>query len=118
MRFGRVAGIVIILLGIFWAQTLTAHSDKPIFIYLLNAYGYFTPGIATMFLLGILWKRTTQAGRFGGRHSEHPALAVARIWFPSMPFMNRTGVVFWTCMAVCAVVSLLTKPKPASELRV
>ena len=78
--------------------------DKPIFLYLLNAYGYFTPGIATMFLLGILWKRTTHAG------------ALAAVWRPSrcppclsswlhpcrspsahtlQPFMNRTGIVFW-----------------------
>ena len=33
-----------------------------------------------------------------------------------MPFFNRTGIVFWTCMAVCVVVSLLTKPKPEAEL--
>ena len=49
-----------------WASSgrvsLLKHNDKPIFIYLMDAYGYFTPGIATMFLLGILWKRTTHAG--------------------------------------------------------
>ena len=117
VRFGRVAGIVIILLGIYWAQTLTAHKDKPIFIYLLNAYGYFTPGIATMFLLGILWKRTTQAGALTAGILSIPLSLVLEWWFPSMPFMNRTGVVFWSCMLLCAAVSLLTKPKPASELQ-
>jgi len=34
-----------------------------------------------------------------------------------MPFMNRTGIVFWTCMVVCALVSLITKPKPEEELK-
>ncbi|MHB8862823.1 MAG: hypothetical protein ACYC6N_10500, partial [Pirellulaceae bacterium] len=32
------------------------------------------------------------------------------------PFMNRTGIVFWLCVLVCIVVSLLTKPKPDEEL--
>ena len=30
--------------------------------------------------------------------------------------MNRTGIVFWTCVLACIVVSLLTKPKPEEEL--
>ena len=41
---------------------ITKLHDKPVFVYLLHAYGYVTPGIATMFLLGILWKRATHAG--------------------------------------------------------
>jgi SSS family solute:Na+ symporter len=35
---------------------------------------------------------------------------------PGLPFMNRTGIAFWTCMVVCAVVSLRTRPKPEAEL--
>src|SRR5262249_19543041 len=62
VRFGRIFGIIAIVIGVICAVLLTEHSKKPIFLYLLNAYGYFTPGIATMFLLGILWKRTTAAG--------------------------------------------------------
>ena len=36
--------------------------------------------------------------------------------FPEMPFANRTGIVFWICMAACALVSLVTQAKPDSEL--
>ena len=117
VRFGRVVGGVIILLGIVWAQVLTRHSDKPIFMYLLNAYGYFTPGIATMFLLGIFWKRTTQAGALAAGILTIPLSLVLESYVPAMPFMNRTGIVFWTCMAVCAGVSCLTRPKPEAELK-
>ena len=67
-----------IIVGVICAELLTQHSKKPIFLYLLNAYGYFTPGIATMFLLGILWKRTTTS------RSVKPMVAVA-----SMKSRNR-----------------------------
>lgn len=60
--FGRIFGGVMVIMGIIWASVLIHHNDKPIFIYLLNAYGYITPGIAAMFLLGIFWKRITHAG--------------------------------------------------------
>jgi SSS family solute:Na+ symporter len=87
-----------------------------VFIYLMNAYGYFSPGIATMFMLGILWKRTTHAGAVTAGLLTIP-LSVAIQWaYPNMPFANRTGIVFWICIMACAGVSLVTPPKSDSEL--
>lgn len=116
VRFGRLSGIVIILLGICCTALLISHSEKPVFLYLLNAYGLFTPGIATMFLLGILWKRTTHAGALSAGLLTIPLSLVMEFLFPDMPFFNRTGIVFWICMAVCAGVSLITKSKSEIEL--
>ncbi|MHB0954922.1 MAG: sodium:solute symporter family transporter [Pirellulaceae bacterium] len=125
VAFGRWVGVLIVVLGVMWAGTLLSHSDKPVFIYLLNAYGYFTPGIATMFLLGILWKRTTHAGALSAGLLTIPLSLTLEKLAPHLgprvgplvaPFMNRTGIVFWLCVLVCIVVSLLTKPKPDEEL--
>jgi len=115
--FGRVSGVIVTLLGIGCAGLLLHNSDKPIFLYLLNAYGLFTPGIATMFLLGILWKRTTHAGALAAGALTIPLSLGMQFLFPKMPFFNRTGIVFWACMALCAGVSLVTEPKPAAELK-
>src|SRR5687768_14196572 len=117
LRFGRLFGIAVIIVGIVGAELLTHHSKKPIFLYLLNAYGYFTPGIATMFLLGILWRRTTTAGALAAGLLTIP-LSLALQWtFKGLAFQNRTGIVFWTCMAVCALVSLLTTTKSEADLK-
>jgi len=128
-----MTGAFVMALGIVWAATLIAHSNKPVFIYLLKAYSYFTPGIATMFLLGILWRRTTQAGALAAGaltiplsaflqmiagHLSRPGV-VEHLSLPYrllIPFYNRTGIVFWACVLVAVVVSLCTKPKPAHEL--
>jgi len=125
VMFGRIVGGVIVLLGILWANVLLGHQDKPVFIYLLNAYGYFTPGIATMFLLGILWKRTTHAGALAAGLLTIPLSVFLEKVSPHLgrlaplltPFFNRTGIVFWACVLVCVVVSLLTKPKSEEELK-
>lgn len=117
VRFGRISGVVIIIIGIICAGLLITHSDKPVFLYLLNAYGLFTPGIATMFLLGILWKRTTHAGALAAGVLTIPLSLAMEFMFPKMPFFNRTGIVFWICMIACVLVSLVTKPKPDSELQ-
>jgi len=116
VRFGKLAGAVIMGVGIVWAAVLIAHSKRSVFVYLLDAYGYFTPGIATMFLLGILWKRTTHAGALTAGALTIPLSVALQKLLPGLPFMNRTGIAFWTCMVVCAVVSLRTRPKPEAEL--
>lgn len=116
VRFGRMAGAVIIVVGILCTGLFLTHSNKPIFLYLMNAYGLFTPGIAAMFLLGILWKRTTHAGALAAGILTIPLSIAMELVFPAMPFFNRTGIVFWACMIVCVLLSLATKPKPAAEL--
>jgi solute:Na+ symporter, SSS family len=116
VRFGRFFAGLVVLLGIFWASVLTRHGDKPIFIYLMDAYGYFTPGIATMFLMGIFWKRTTHAGAMTAGLLTIPLSVAIQRAYPSMPFANRTGIVFWVCIAACWLVSLCTPAKPDSEL--
>ncbi len=117
VRFGRIAGIVIILLGIISTVLLINYSNKPVFLYLANAYGLFTPGIAAMFLMGILWKRTTQAGALAAGILTIPMSMVLEFIYPKMPFLNRTGIVFWSCMALCVLVSLMTKATPAAALK-
>jgi SSS family solute:Na+ symporter len=116
VRFGRIAGAVIIILGILCTGLFLNHSNKPVFLYLMNAYGLFTPGIAAMFLLGILWKRATHAGALAAGILTIPMSIAMEMIFPTMPFFNRTGIVFWSCMALCVGVSLVTTPKPEAEL--
>ena len=116
VMFGKVSGAIIVVLGILCTSLLMGHSDKPVFLYLLNAYGLFTPGIATMFLMGILSKRTTHAGALTAGLLTVPMSIIMQFLLPDMPFFNRTGIVFWTCMTVCMTVSYFTVPKPAEEL--
>jgi solute:Na+ symporter, SSS family len=125
VRAGKIAGVVIMILGIAWAEILLSHSEKPIFIYLFNAYGYVTPGIATMFLLGIFWRRTTYAGAMVAGALTIPLTILIEYLTPCLPqkiavyfqpFLNRTGVVFWLCMLAAVVVSFLTKPVEEGKL--
>jgi solute:Na+ symporter, SSS family len=118
VRFGKIFGVVVLAVSVCCAELLIRFSgDSPVFIYLLASYGYFCPGIATMFLLGILWKRTTHAGALTAGALTIPLSAALQWWFPAMPFMNRAGIVFWSCIFACIGVSLLTRPKPEAELQ-
>jgi len=117
VRFGKIVGMVIVALGIFWACVLVSHSEKPIFIYLMSAYGYFAPGIAAMFLLGIFWKRATHAGALAAGALTVPLSAGLDLAIRGIPFANRSGIVFWACVVLGIVVSLFTKPRSEEDLK-
>jgi solute:Na+ symporter, SSS family len=55
---GRIATGVIVVLGICWVLVIKSlHSD--LYVYLQSVQGYLSPAIATLFLLGVFWKRAT-----------------------------------------------------------
>lgn len=116
VRFGKRSGVAIIVLGILSAVVLIGYSDKPVFLYLMNLYGLFTPGIATMFLMGVCWKRTTSQGALAAGLLTIPLSLAMEFAFPDMPFFNRTGIVFWACMITCAVVSFFTPAVSGARL--
>lgn len=116
VRFGKLVGMLVVVFGIFWAYVMISHSDRPVFIYIMDAYGYFAPGIAVMFFIGIFWKRATHAGALAAGIATVPlSLLLQKVY--GMPFYNRTGIAFWICLAIGIVVSLFTTPKSEKELK-
>jgi SSS family solute:Na+ symporter len=115
VRFGKLFGVAIVVTAVLSTVMIT-YSKRPIFIYLLNVYGYFAPGITTMFLLGILWKRTTRVGALAAGILTIPLSLLFDVLMPNMPPLNRTGIVFWICIITTVIVSLLTKPEPEKRL--
>ena len=61
MTVGRIAAVVAILLAIVTARPLLGSFDQA-FQYIQEYTGFFTPGIVVIFLLGLFWKRATEAG--------------------------------------------------------
>lgn len=116
VSFGRRSGIVLAVIGVIAAEILSGHSERPVFIYLLSAYGYVTPGMATMFLVGIFWRRATQAGAVTAGVLTIVLSVALELAFPQLPFFNRTGIVFWACVVACMGVSLVTRPSAPSAL--
>ena len=61
VRIGQAATIVIVLLGILWIPVMRSIGDV-LYLYLQDVQSVLAPGIASAFLIGILWKRATAQG--------------------------------------------------------
>jgi SSS family solute:Na+ symporter len=62
---GRIATVVIVILGILWIPVMKS-IGKVLYEYLQDVQSLLAPGIAAVFLLGVLSKRTTPAAGFVG----------------------------------------------------
>lgn len=116
VRVGRIAAVVSIVLAILTARPLLGGFDQG-FQYIQEFTGFITPGITAIFLLGLFWKRASEAGALTAAATS-VLLSFAMWWgAPEFPFMNRMGVVFLASLVLAMFVSI-ARPQAASANRI
>jgi len=110
VRIGRITAMTALVIAVLVTKPLLQSFDQA-FQYIQEFTGFFTPGITVIFLLGMFWRRATAAGALTAAIAS--AVLSAAFWWlwPSLPFMDRIGVVFVCCLALAVIVSLVGKPQ-------
>ena len=57
VNVGKLATVVIVVLGIAWIPIMEKIGGGVMYQYLQNVQAYIAPPVTTVFLLGIIWKR-------------------------------------------------------------
>ena len=130
LRIGRLATVAATLIAIFTATL--ASSFKNIMDYLQTLFGFFNAPLFATFILGMFWKRMTPtAGWVGLSSGTLSAILVAFLSEDSLGSLSQ-GVIplsgqgasfvaastaFVVDIVLSVVVSLVTQPKPVSELK-
>jgi len=128
---GRLATIVVVLLGLAWIPVMPMISKGGLYQYLQNVQGYLAPPITAVFLLGIFNDRINQKGAtwglalgfalgllkltaqafFGAGKIENPAWLAA---IGDFNFLYFSGVLF--LIVVIVVIQMSRRaPAPAME---
>ena len=110
VRIGRTVALSALVIAAIAARPLLGEAEQA-FQWLQEFTGFFTPGVVTLFVLGMFWKRATARGAFAAAIGSAVFSLLFKIFLPEVPFMNRVGFVFLLCVAVTVVVSLLHGPK-------
>ncbi|KAF1693595.1 sodium/sugar symporter [Pseudoxanthomonas koreensis] len=114
VRVGRIAAVVSVLLAILTARPLLGSFDQA-FQYIQEYTGFFTPGIVVIFVLGLFWKRANEAGALAAATGSFALSIVLKLAWPSLPFIDRVGLVFLLALALAWGVSLATRPPQAGS---
>ncbi|AZA11190.1 sodium:solute symporter family protein [Corynebacterium gerontici] len=124
LKFGRLATVCATVIAVFTA--LLAKNFGNVMDYLQTLFGFFNAPLFATFILGMFWKRMTPSAGWVGLVSG--TVAAISFWVLSLgenPMVNLPGqgtafvaasIAFATDIIVSIVVSMLTKPKPDSEL--
>jgi SSS family solute:Na+ symporter len=120
VRVGRLSAFAILLIATLLAIWFS-HRQLGVFLLIQNVGAWVAAPIAAVFLLGVLWRRTTSAAATFVLVFAFPFTAFVEYylfkqvsWFmPWDNWLNRTFVVWLTSMFLLVVVSLFTRaPDP------
>lgn len=106
VAIGRGCAVVALLVAMLCAKPLLASFDQA-FQYIQEFTGFFTPGICVIFLLGLFWKRASATGALAAAVASAVLSLALKLCWPSLPFMDRVGLVFLACTAIAVILSLL-----------
>ncbi|KAK6194724.1 hypothetical protein SNE40_000302 [Patella caerulea] len=135
MIVGRVFIVLLVVISILWVPILQANQGGQLWNYLQAMQAYLAPPWVVVFVMGLLWKRTTEQGAFwslmagllvGGIRLimdlayPKPSCGVAE----SRPeilykvhFLHFAIILTFVVFVVCVIVSLLTTPRSDVKLR-
>ncbi|MBU7579398.1 MAG: sodium/sugar symporter [Porphyrobacter sp.] len=113
---GRVSAAIATLLALVTARPLLGGSDQA-FQFIQEFSGFFTPGITVIFLLGLFWKKASEAGAIGAAAASVLLSYALKVMAPDIPFMDRMGIVFLASL-VLAVALSFAMPAAANADRI
>jgi SSS family solute:Na+ symporter len=116
VRVGRITAVAAIVIAVASARPLLGSFDQA-FQFIQEYTAFFTPGIVVIFLLGLFWKRATEAGALAAAVGSFAVSLVAKLAWPSLPFMDRVSVAFLASLILAAVVSL-AKPAVSTKNKI
>jgi solute:Na+ symporter, SSS family len=114
VRVGRIAASLSIVVAVLTARPLLGGFDQG-FQYIQEFTGFFTPGIVVIFLLGLFWKRANEAGALAAAVGSFVLSLVFKLALPTLPFMDRMGVVFLATLLLGVGVALATRATGARD---
>lgn len=114
VQVGRIAALVSLIIALFVAEPLLGKFDQA-FQYIQEFTGFFTPGIVVIFVMGMFWSKATSAGALAAALGSAAFSLLLKVYWPELPFMDRVGVVFLLCLALCVIVSLAGKAESSNE---
>lgn len=134
VRVGRLATLVVVVLGLLWIPVMPLISAGGLYQYLQNVQSYLAPPITAVFLVGIVSKRVNVRGAtvtlalglvlgfgklavqafFGEGKIESPVLLAA---LGDFNFLYFSGVLFLFCVVTSVVASRTGAPPDLERIK-
>lgn len=111
---GRFSTIVFVLIGCIIAPKLGDPGFQGIFTYIQEFQGYISPGILSVFVFGMIFKRAPAVAGVTGLIMTVPVYGFLQWQFGDIAFLNRMAITFAIILVTMYVITLfrpLAEPK-------
>ena len=125
---GQITTLALVGLGLLWIPFMKQLSGQ-LYTYLQSVQAYISPPIASVFLIGVLWRRVNAQGAIAalitgfvlgmGRlvvEISQPLQKGFLVAYADINFLHFAIFLFVICTAVLVTVSLLTPPPPEEKV--
>lgn len=109
VRIGRLSALIAIIIAICVSPFLQ-NLDQA-FQFIQEFTGFVSPGALAIFLAGFFYKKATSNGALAAALSTFIFSLAFKFLYPSMPFMDRMGIVFLLCLLIIFIFSKIEKTK-------
>lgn len=105
VMIGRLVACAAMVIAVIIARPLLGNFPQA-FQFIQEFTGFFTPGIVCLFLLGFFWKKASATSALVAAIASVVLSALLWRFWPGLPFLDRVGLVFVSCVILSVVVTL------------
>lgn len=98
VNVGRIAAFFALIIAVIIAPKLS-NLDQA-FQYIQEFTGFISPGALAIFLAGFFYKKATANGALASAVGTFVFSILFKVITPSLPFIDRMGIVFLICLAI------------------
>jgi SSS family solute:Na+ symporter len=113
IRVGRISTGILVAVGCLWAPAVA--SAGSVFTYIQMFWGFISPGIVTVFVVGLLWKKAPPAAATGAMVLGVPVYGALLWLYPEVAFLHHMAITFLVLVGFMVIVTLV---RPLPEPRV
>jgi SSS family solute:Na+ symporter len=116
VKVGRIATATLVIVGCLWAPIVAQAGS--VFEYIQMFWGFISPGIVTVFLFGLLWKKVPAVAASGAMILGIPVYGILLWQLPDVAFLHHMMITFFVLAIFIVVVTSakpLTEPKAMPE---
>ena len=111
IKVGRIATGVLVIAGCLWAPMVAAAGS--VFTYIQMFWGFISPGIVAVFVLGILWRKVPEKAAVGAMILGLPVYGALLWLLPEIAFLHHMGITFLVLVGFIVATTLVSPLRTA-----
>ena len=116
VKVGRITTAVLVIIGCIWAPVLSQF--KSIFDYIQMVWGFLSPGIVMVFVVGILWKKVPYTAANTVLISSMIIYGALLYFLPNIAFLHNMAITFLILLIITISITIANPQEVPAEFPV